>query len=245
MTRVGIVTQARSTSTRLPGKVLMTVKGRSILAYHLTRLQAAGVPVYVATTGNETDDAIVEAASQVGVAGVARGDEHDVLRRYREAADQFGLDVIVRVTSDCPLIDGALIRAAVDAYLDDEPFENVYLSNTIDRTYPRGFDFEVFSAAALRRADEQAHRQAEREHVTPYLYSNSSAGVRLRSWTRTDDASRYRVTLDTPEDFRLIDTLIRQFGADELNCDQIVDVLRSHPALEALNAAVIQKPIFD
>ena len=150
MTRIGIITQARMTSSRLPGKVLLEAGGRSMLAHHLERLRPGGERVIVATTVNAVDDPLVETATAHG-AGVFRGDENDVLARFVGAAEAEDIDVIVRVTSDCPLIDPALIRRGIDKFLElDEPLAHV--SNVLKRTYPRGFDFEVFSAAALRDA---------------------------------------------------------------------------------------------
>jgi len=148
----------------------------------------------------------------------------------------------VRVTSDCPLIDGDLIRAGADEFLSaSDPW--LYLSNGIERTFPRGMDFEVFSAEALIDAAENATEPAHREHVTPYLYTNGSRRVTLRHLTRDPDASFYRVTLDTPEDLEVIRTLIEQYEALGLGVDQIIDVLSQHPELVGLNAHVEQKKL--
>ena len=112
MSRTGVVTQARTTSTRLPGKVLIEVGGRTLLDHHLDRLEAAGLEVYVATTSNAADDPIVDLAERRGLA-VHRGSEHDVLARFAGLVREFGLDTVVRVTSDCPLIDGGLVAGAI------------------------------------------------------------------------------------------------------------------------------------
>ena len=150
MTRVGVITQARTTSTRLPGKVLLEVGGRTLLDHHLDRLATSGLGVYVATTVNATDDGIVELARRRGV-GVHRGSEDDVLARYHECAVANDLDVVVRVTSDCPLIDGRVIAEGVAEFLrQDDP--RLYLSNVVARTFPRGFDFEIFGAPLLAEA---------------------------------------------------------------------------------------------
>ena len=160
--------------------------------------------------------------------GVYRGSEDDVLRRFADAAREFELDVVVRVTSDCPLIDGAVVREGVERFiaLDDQ---RAHVSNVIERTYPRGFDFEVFSAPLLFEADEQATSRAEREHVTPYLYANPASRTTLHAIRRDDDASNYRVTLDTSDDLELIRRLIEQHDAAHLNVDEIVDRARAAP----------------
>ncbi len=241
MTRIGTVTQARTTSTRLPGKVLIEVAGKTLLEHHLDRLDASGLTTYVATTVNASDDPIVEISLQRGL-GYHRGSEQDVLARFAGLIVEQDLDVVVRVTSDCPLIDGHLIRAGVDEFVAAaDPW--LYLSNGIERSFPRGMDFEVFSAEALLDAAANATEPAHREHVTPYLYTNGSGRVTLRHLTREPDASSYRVTLDTPEDLEVIRTLIERYDALVLDVDQIIDVLGQHPELVSLNAHVEQKKL--
>lgn len=239
--RVGIVTQARTTSTRLPGKVLIEVAGRTLLQHHLERLAPTGLPLVVATTVNATDDPVAEVAEAFGAA-VHRGSELDVLARFTGAAAQEALDVVVRVTSDCPLIDGRLVLDGVEAYLaTGDP--DLYVTNTQPRTFPRGFDYEVFSAAALAEADRVAREPAQREHVTPYLHQNASGRTRLLNLTRHEDRSAFRVTLDTADDLALIRALLEQHHADELDCAGIIDLLDAHPELVALNAHVEQKKL--
>lgn len=236
-----MITQARTTSTRLPGKVLLEAGGRTLLDHHLDRLEAAGLEVYVATTVNAADDPIVTLAEGRGLS-VHRGSEADVLARFTGCIEEYSLDTVVRVTSDCPLIDGALIRRGIDIY-DDCADPWAYVSNGLERTYPRGFDFEVFSGQALLDAGERATEQPQREHVTPYLYANVSGRMSLRNLSRTADASSYRVTLDTADDLALIRALIEDHGAAALDVDQIVAVLDEHPELVALNAHIEQKKL--
>lgn len=239
--KLGVITQARMTSTRLPGKVLMTAGGRTMLAHHVMRLQRAGLPVYVATTTNATDDPIVAAATELGVP-VHRGSEDDVLARFAGTIAEFDLDTVVRVTSDCPLIDGALVAKGVREFVDaSDP--NLYVSNTLERSYPRGFDFEVFSAAALLEAARLADQPAEREHVTPYLYANRSGRMAIRSMRRAGDASSYRITLDTADDFHLLRKLIEIHHAADLDAEGIIAVLESRPRLANINAHVEQKKL--
>lgn len=239
--RVGVVTQARTTSTRLPGKVLIEVAGRTLLDHHLDRLEAAGLTTYVATTTNDTDDPIVELARRRGLA-VFRGSEDDVLSRFAGVVREHALDTVVRVTSDCPLIDGEVIRAALEEYAAaDDPW--LYLSNGVVRTFPRGMDFEVFSGQALLDADARATEPAEREHVTPYLYTNGSGRITRRDVVRSPDASAYRLTLDTADDLALLRTLIEDHDASALDVDGLVALLDAHPELVAINAHVEQKKL--
>ncbi|RYU82496.1 acylneuraminate cytidylyltransferase [Hymenobacter persicinus] len=239
MSTPGIITQARMGSTRLPGKVLLTARGQSMLAYHVERLRGSGLPIYIATTTGPEDDAIEQHAAALGVP-CYRGSTDDVLGRYYATARHFGLDVIVRVTSDCPLLDAGLIRAAVDRYVAaGNP--QLYISNGLERTFPRGLDFEVFSFALLEQAQQHARSASDREHVTPYIHQNRSGTVVIEQVTRQPDASQLRLTLDTAEDFTLLRTLLEQYHADALTTDALIELLNQHPELVALNAGTEQK----
>lgn len=243
MTNVGIITQARMSSTRLPGKVLTAVNGKTILEYHLERLRAADTLLIVATTDNASDDAIADLAKTLGYP-VFRGSEQNVLSRFAGAARAHALDVVVRVTSDCPFIDGTLVKRGIETFLALGD-ERAYLSNTLHRTYPRGLDFEVFSSRALYEAETHASSETEREHVTPYLYdkTKSKSKSRILQITRDNDASAHRVTLDTPEDLELITRLVEDHGANQLDSEQLIDLLEAHPELVRINAQVEQKKL--
>jgi spore coat polysaccharide biosynthesis protein SpsF len=242
--RVGVVTQARVGSTRLPGKVLVEAAGRTMLDHHLDRLTAAGLAVYVATTDRPGDDGLAELVRRRGIS-VFRGSEQDVLSRYAGCARENDLDVVVRVTSDCPLIDGAVVADGVRRFgqLRARHGDDVYLSNTLVRTFPRGLDFEVFGAAALHRADREATTPSDREHVTPWLYAGAHRLPFLVPHRWPVDRSRYRVTLDTAEDLELIRRLLEDHGAASLDCAGLIDVLDNHPELVALNAEVAQREL--
>ncbi len=239
--KIGIITQARMTSTRLPGKVLMKIAGKPLLHYHAVRSAWSGIPLYVATTVNKEDDCLVRFCEEHKLP-YFRGSEADVLERYYQCATENGLDVIVRVTSDCPLVDGHLLRTAVDRYLQEDDLD-VYLSNYLERTYPRGFDFEVFSYRSLKDAYRHASRESHREHVTPYINQNISGKVRYVNMKREGDASRFRITVDTPEDFALLKEMIERHGCAELGAEEIIRVLESNPHLYEINAHVQQKPV--
>lgn len=229
------------TSTRLPGKVLRCAGGRTMLDHQLDRLAPLDLPIIVATTANIADDPVAELSIERG-AGVFRGSENDVLGRFAGAAREAALDAVVRITSDCPLIDASVIQRGIDRFLElDDP--DAHVSNVIERTYPRGFDFEVFSVAALLDADVNATDPADREHVTPYLYANRSGRATLHAIRRGADASGYRVTLDTPEDFEIIRRLIEDHRAHELSAEGIIRLLDENPALVEINAHIEQKKL--
>jgi spore coat polysaccharide biosynthesis protein SpsF len=239
--KVGIVSQARMTSTRLPGKVLKQIQGHSLLEYHLNRLAWSGLPVIVATTVNKTDDPIVEFCEKKAIP-TFRGNENDVLSRYYGAAEKFNLDVLVRVTSDCPLIDGKLIRQAVDQY---QALGNrwMYMSNCLERTYPRGFDFEVFTFEMLKSAFERATTVPQREHVTPYFYQKIDSRTELKSLTRGSNLSQFRLTVDEPDDFKLMEKLIVDHGCALKTEAEIGEILQKHPELGQINAHIEQKKL--
>ncbi|HWD80698.1 MAG TPA: glycosyltransferase family protein [Kribbella sp.] len=239
--KVGIITQVRVTSTRLPAKVLLTVAGRSYLEHHLDRLSRTGLPAIVATTTNFNDDLVVQLCNEDGFP-VFRGSEDDVLSRFAGAAREHDLDGIVRVTSDCPLIDPEIVAAGVDRWrAENDP--DLYISNCLERTYPRGMDFEIFSAARLYDAEQKATLKADREHVTSYLHQNRSGEMRLLNLPWSGGGSQYRLTLDTADDWKLLDALFEDFGASELGCAELVAILDEHPELAALNAHIEQKKL--
>jgi spore coat polysaccharide biosynthesis protein SpsF len=239
--KVGVISQARMTSTRLPGKVLIEVGGKSMLQHHIERLQKADLQVYLATTTNATDNPIADFAAAAGIP-CYRGDEQNVLSRFYGCAVENNLDVIVRVTSDCPLIDGEIIADALQQYLALDN-DTIYLSNALQRTFPRGFDFEIFSFPMLEDAYQNATLHADLEHVTPYINQNKSGKVTIRHYTREPDASQYRITLDTPEDLQLITQLIAQHQAERMSGEQIIQLFKSHPELQNINAHVEQKKL--
>lgn len=242
MQRAGIVSQVRMGSSRLPGKVLLPAAGRPLLDYHVARLRQSGLPVLLATTTEPADD-VLAAYADAHHLPCHRGSETDVLARYYETAQRFGLDAIVRVTSDCPLVDGPLIGAAVARYLaEDNPL--VYRSNAIVRTFPRGLDFEIFSMELLAEAHAHATEPYEREHVTPYLKTHPATAGRLlyqdEVWAG-GDFSRFRITLDTAEDYAVLRALIEQHAAATLGVADLLALLEAHPEIMALNAHVEQK----
>lgn len=206
--KVALIVQARMGSSRLPGKVLMQAAGRSMLAHQIERLRTVrnANEIIVATTVEPADDAIAQACTEIGVA-CFRGSENDVLSRFVGAATQCKADVIVRLTADCPLIDPAVIESVIFCYLEN-PHERLYVSNTLERTFPRGMDTEVFSWALLDEAGWQATSTRDREHVTPYVIRNDHENIEQRNVTCSKNLSAYRFTLDYPKDLRQISRLL-------------------------------------
>ena len=210
MTNTVAIIQARMTSSRLPGKVMMDIAGKPSLQLMLDRVKSADLldQIIVATTVNFTDDSIVSLCEENGV-NVFRGDEQDVLGRLFAAAEQEDATIVVRLTADCPMIDPELIDETVSSYLRGG---YDYVSNTIDRTYPDGMDVEVMSINALKEANKKANHPFLREHVTPYISGqkpNFGAGEFKIKQVKFDvDFSHVRWTLDTADDLVTIRSLI-------------------------------------
>ena len=244
MTATVAIVQARMSSTRLPGKVLLPVAGRPLLSYQLERMRRAALldRIVVATTVNASDDPIVAFCRQAGVA-VTRGSEQDVLSRYVEAAQAFQASTVVRVTSDCPLLEPALIDAAIARYAGAQPPCD-YLSNMLEPSFPYGLAVEVVSAAALFQAGLEAHDPQEREHVTPFIYWRSQR-FRLQSFTMTPDLSRQRWTVDTAQDFELVSRIIEALYPlkPEFTMVDVLSLLERHPQWVKINAQVVQKTV--
>lgn len=227
------------TSTRLPGKVLQEIDGKSLLDYHITRLQHTGFQIIIATTINKTDDPVIEFCEKNKIK-YSRGSEDNVLIRFYEAAVQNNLDIIVRVTSDCPLIDPHLIRNSIEKYLRFNN-DNLYMSNVIDRTFARGFDFEIFSFSLLEDAFKNATLSRDLEHVTPYIRDNHSGLIEFHDIKQAVYNSHLRITVDTEDDFKLIKTLISDYQAQDLPYTDIEEILLAHPELVAINQHIEQK----
>ncbi|MDY0873065.1 UDP-2,4-diacetamido-2,4,6-trideoxy-beta-L-altropyranose hydrolase [Dongia rigui] len=229
-----IIVQARLGSSRLPGKILQKIGGRTVLEHDIARLKSVrGADlVVIATTDKDSDTVVADAATAAG-ALVFRGDETDVLARYLGAARMVDADVVMRVTSDCPLIDSAIcdavlaLRAATGAD---------YAANNMPRLFPHGLDCEAFTRAALERAANEATDAYDREHVTPWLR-------RMPGLTRANltgpgwPANQQRWTLDFPEDLTFFADLFAEMPLDPVpDWQAVLSYLGQHPQLVQANA---------
>lgn len=242
--KVAAIIQARIGSTRLPGKILKTVNGKTLLEYQIERVKKAkGIDqIIIATTIKESEQPIVELCERLGIE-YYRGSEENVLSRYYETAQKFRADVIVRLTSDCPIIDPVVIDKVIKEYLDNEPLYD-YVSNTLERTYPRGLDTEVFSFEALKKAFREAVLPRDKEHVTAYFYTNPHL-FNLRGIKNEINYGSFRWTVDTMEDFKLIDLILSElYDPSKLFLlDDVLTLLRKHPEWNMINAHIEQKKL--
>jgi spore coat polysaccharide biosynthesis protein SpsF len=240
MTNLVAIIQARMGSTRLPGKVMKRLLGKTVLQHVVQRVRACRriTSLVIATTTAGEDDVICDEAKRLDVLCV-RGSRDDVLSRFCLAARAAKADAIVRVTSDCPLLDSAVLCHLVEEFLNHQVD---YCSNTMARSYPRGLDAEVFTREALERADREANLAYEREHVTPYFYEHPES-FRLRSVAAGRDLSAHRWTLDTPDDWRLIERVYEAIGTCDFGMQEVLDLLQREPQLANINAHVEQKKL--
>lgn len=225
-----IITQARMGSTRLPGKVLKSISDKPMLEYHLDRIQNTDIPVILATSNNQKDIEIVDLCKKNEVR-VIRGDEHDVLSRYAKVVRKYDIETVVRVTSDCPLLDPGLI---VEGTRKFEETNVDYLANNFsERSYPHGLDYQITPGDILLEADQKAGKPKEREHVMPYVRNGNN--FQKKGLQRENDASWIRITVDYAEDLELIRALIKEHEAHRLNCEEIIELFHQNQELLQIN----------
>jgi spore coat polysaccharide biosynthesis protein SpsF len=232
------ITQARIGSTRFPEKILKTINGESLLEIHLKRIKKSKLiaQLKVATTNEPDSDKIVSIAGKLGIKSY-KGSVENVLERFYKAAVTEQPDWVVRLTSDCPLIDPAeidrVIQYAYDTDLD-------YVSNALKPTYPDGINVEIFKFSVLEKTMHEATLKSELEHVTPYIWKNSTFknGKLFTSGCvmNEEDLSLFRLTVDRHEDFEVIKRLIQLIGTDRPWIDY-VNALEAHPEIKKLNMA--------
>lgn len=235
------IIQARMTSTRLPGKVLLDICGQPMLRRVVERVQRApGVDaVWVATTDDGTEAPIIKLCDALGVP-YHRGSTDDVLGRYHATAMRAGAEIIVRITSDCPLIDPGTVGRCVAAYRAGDAD---YVSNCQHRTFPRGLDAEVFSFAALECAHREATEATDREHVTPFIWRQPQ---RFRRHDVVDpvDRSELRWTVDTEADLELMRTVFAAMKREgPSSYADVLALFEDNPAWREINAHVSQKAV--
>ena len=239
--KIATIVQARMGSTRLPGKVLLDLGGMTVLARVVNRLRRAKLvgEIIIATTHDPADDAIVEECRRLSVESF-RGEELDVLDRYYRAAKRATAEAVVRITSDCPMIEPEVTDAVISAFLDQGPD---YASNALRRTYPRGLDTEIMTAAALARCWNEAKLDYQRVHVTPYIYENPGE-FRMIPVTGDRDYSQYRWTLDTPEDLAFLRVVYQNFeNHDDFYWRDAIRLMEEQPSLVELNRHISMKAL--
>ena len=239
---IGCIIQARMSSTRLPGKVMIKVdKKNTLLDCVINQLQSGKEikNIVIATTDQEEDDIIAEFAKKRAIK-YFRGSMKDVLDRYYQCAKKFNFSEIIRVTSDNPLIDYEIVDTVVEHFKS-----NNYDYITIDRpqistfhqTYPWGYNVEVFTFSALENAWKNAKLLSEREHVTPYFYKNNEI-FKQTSIENSEDLSRFRCTVNTKYDLELIQKIYSIVKKRPILLSDVIKLLKINPELVKINAHV-------
>lgn len=248
MTLITAIIQARTGSSRLPGKVMYPLDGQPALEHVVTRTAQADsvTDVVVATSTEPQDDVIAQYAPTFG-ADVIRGNESNVLSRFERTVEEYDPNIILRITGDCPLIDPTTIDRVV-APVDDGKAD--YASNISQRTFPRGLDVEAFTAESFETVISTATTQAEREHVTPYYHDNPDefdivnvTSDQVFDEEKYTDRSDLRITLDEADDYRLLERIYDGIEYDEvLPIRDAIDLVDAE-GLAELNESVRQKKI--
>lgn len=242
MGRIVCIIQARLGSTRLPSKVLLPILNKPMLWWDMYRVQKSKYidDVVIATTTKLSDDPIAALCEKHGW-HVSRGSEDDVLDRYYQAAKKFNADHIVRITSDCPMIDAQVVDYVIAGYLSAVPQPD-YGSNIQARTYPRGLDTEIFSVESLNNAWTNAKDKHEREHVTPFIWQYPEK-FQLHSIANAQNFSSHRWTVDTPEDMELIQKIYQHFGHGDFYWHDVLSLLDDNPEWVQINQHIEQKKL--
>lgn len=230
-----VIIQARMTSTRLPGKVLMNLAGKSALERVIERCMESNVDdVIVATTTNETDNPIQDLCIKLKC-NYFRGSEDDVLNRVLSCAKAHDVNTIVEITADCPLIDYEHINFLLELHGEGTAVDMT--TNIKSRTFPRGYDIRIFNTSVLEKVNRQVDNPVDRQHVSTWMYLNPEGAkdYLVLNWAATGKEKRpdLDITLDTPEDYELIDALFN-IGKEyrlELSCEEVINIIDTYPYL--------------
>lgn len=240
--KTAVIVQARMGSTRLNGKVMRMLCDKTVLSHDIERIKLSKEidEIIIATTTNTCDDVIELEAISNGVT-VFRGSENDVLSRYYYAAKTNKVDTIIRITSDCPLIDPHILDDMIKIF-NENSYDYISNQSSVveERTFPRGLDIEIFTFYKLEEAYNNAKREYQREHVTPYIYENTENRYHYRS---QENYSKYRWTLDTIEDWNLISEIYDNLyiGKHDFFLKDILKLMKDKPELEKINNMIEQK----
>lgn len=239
------VIQARNGSSRLPGKVLLSLPFNSdnvVLEHVVNRLKQSSLidKLVVATTERDIDDSIESLCNTLGI-DCFRGSEDDVLSRFYFAVESLKPKNVIRITADCPCLDYNVLDQIIDFHNKED---NDYTSNAFVRTFPHGLDVEVFKYQCLVDAFENATEVFEKEHVTPYIYSTNKANYKLGNYENVlGDYHNLRITLDNKEDYMLLDILFSKLGKDFL-IEELIEFYNDNKAYFNINSEITQKRFF-
>lgn len=238
------IIQARLGSTRLPGKTLKVLNGKPLIFHIINRLKFCKQidTIILATTTNPIDDRLVKWCENNKVL-CFRGDEYNVLKRYYDAATEYKVDIIVRVTADDPFKDPDVIDSVI-ALLKTESFDFVF--NNCPPSFPEGLDTEVFTYKAIKQAFEAETTDFEKEHVTQYFYHNTDK-FKLANFAYKKNVSNIRLTVDTERDFELAEKIYERLSPEgQMFClEDILLLFDKEPALQSINKGVKRSAMYE
>lgn len=238
--KINISIEARMTSSRLPGKVLKPINGIPNLELMINRIKNSQYvnDIIVATTINNQDDEIVNWCEKNNIS-YFRGSENNVYERVLQTHEKYNSDVIVELTGDCPLLEVKLIDECIDFYLKND-FE--YISNCLEITYPIGLAVQIYSLKTLKSVSTNRELEyQDMEHVTPYLYTSGKYKIHNIEASEKYHMPDLSITLDTIEDFNLIETICKNFDNIYFTLDDILDFIKKTPHLKEMNKSIKRK----
>jgi len=236
--------EARMTSSRLPGKVLMEAAGKPMLEHLVNRLKSVKSldEIVLATTINHADDQLEEFARKANIR-CYRGSEDDVMRRVISAAESAEAEIIVEITGDCPIIDPQLVEQAISIFNFNEVD---YISNAHVRSYPDGMDVQVLKLATLQHSLELTDNKLDHEHVTLHIRNNPDIYSKINIISPPETFwPNLGLTLDEQSDYDLLKIIIEYFEPINplFSCREVVSFLQAHPELEEINKSVVRKGV--
>jgi len=232
---IGCIIQARVGSKRLPKKILKNLDEKyNILEYVINQLKSSKKidKIIIATTLSKQDEIIVDFAKKHNYE-YFRGSENDVLDRFYQCAKKFNLDIIVRITSDCPLIDPNIVDKVIKKFISTN---NDYVTNTFPRTFPKGLDVEIFDFIVLTHMWKNATLPSEREHVTQFLFNNKK--FKIGNFKNGQNLSDLRWTIDYEEDYQFLCKIIQKIQKRPILMNDVLKILESEPELKEINSNI-------
>jgi spore coat polysaccharide biosynthesis protein SpsF len=234
--------EARMTSTRLPGKVLLKIGDETILSMLVKRIKSITIidEIVLATTTNKSDDILEQFAISIGIK-CYRGSENDVLNRVINAADSVNADLVVEITGDCPIIDPNLVEQTIRMFLVNNAD---YVSNSITRSYPDGMDTQVFKLSTLKQVEKMTNDPLDHEHVTLFIYNNPDL-FKIINLIAPPDLfwPNLGLTLDEQSDYELIKKIVESLTPINpfFNCQDVISLLKANPEWVEINQSVKRK----
>jgi len=231
-----VMIQARSGSTRLPGKALKKVEGKPIIWHIINRAKKikSAEQIIIITTRKKEDKIFLKIAKDNGVLGF-QGSEKDLLERHYQCALKYNADPIIRITSDCPLIDPYIVEKMIQIYLKNN---YDYVTNREPPTYPDGLDTEIFSFDALKKANRYAKLNSEREHVNPYIVKHPKK-FKIFNYRYRKDLSHLRWTVDEKRDLKFVRQIYSRMKPKTLfSMNMVLKIIKKEPQIQQINQGI-------